>query len=410
MMARSRRSNGEGTITRLPDGRWQGRLRVQGRRLAVYGKSRKEVEERLRALRGQVELLGRAPERMPLSAWVTRWLEDQALRLRPRTLARYQEILDTHVLPTLGQRPLCEIRPLHIQEALKGVLARGRSPATAQRVRNLLHKVFEDARRLELLTHNPVDPVPSPPQRPPALAVWDAPTLTRFLSATAGTKWGPLWGLLAASGLRLGEAVALTWGDVNPVTGEIRVHKSITWTRPPRILAPKTAAGRRVVVLPSWGRAVLEALWQRARQRLGRDPKGDDLLFPGPDGGLLHYEAVRSAWRRALRRTGLSGRIHDLRHAFASYLVRGGLDLKVVASLLGHADGGVLALKTYAHTLGAPERAVEVLDKALAAALPAGDDRYSGGVSGPGRPTTGGSAMSPQDSAPHRPEVAAPED
>jgi integrase len=303
------------------------------------------VRQKLQALERQVALLGRFPERAPFEEWAARWLDDQAVRLRPRTLLRYRQLLTVHALPVLGRRPLCEIRPVHIQAVLRRVLEQGRTPATAQRVRTLLHKVLGDARRLELIAQNPVDPVPSPPQRRAFPTLWDLETLRRFLRATEGTRWWPLWVVLAVSGMRLGECLALTWDAVDLATGEVWVRRSLSWTKGgPVFLPPKTPSGQRRLVLPDLGRQALGAQrrWVAgARLRAGAAWCEQGLVFPTTRGTPLTYSVVREAWLRALAQSGAPRcRLHDLRHLAATVLVGSGLDLKAVAAFLGHADGG----------------------------------------------------------------------
>src|SRR5437870_2132357 len=108
-MPARRRANGEGTISQHPDGRWWARITLaDGKRKAFYGRTRKEVQQKLTAaLRDQQQGLPVIAERETVGQFLARWSNDVARpKLRPRTYQRYQELLRLHALPTLGSRRL----------------------------------------------------------------------------------------------------------------------------------------------------------------------------------------------------------------------------------------------------------------------------------------------------------------
>ena len=147
--------------------------------------------------------------------------------------------------------------------------------------------------------------------------------------ADAAGKYRALVWLLAATGLRIGEAAALRVGDVDAARGRLRVTRA------------KGMRGRDVPV-PATVLAMLPLT----------DRDVGELLFTNRDGGPVDVDHWRSrVWRRALRDTGLTGvRIHDLRHTAASWAIAAGADVKAVQSMLGHASA-TLTLDTYGHLL-----------------------------------------------------------
>jgi hypothetical protein len=122
-------------IRKRRDGRYEGRLQHKGRRVSVYGWSLREVEAKLSRLAQDLERLGRFPAQTLLRDWAAQWLNE--LHLRPRTVLRYRQLLETHVLPELGTLRLDQVRPLHVARVVRLVQEWGRSATTSQHVRAL---------------------------------------------------------------------------------------------------------------------------------------------------------------------------------------------------------------------------------------------------------------------------------
>src|SRR5438105_305655 len=134
-MAGKKRGNGEGSISQHPDGRWWARLVLSnGKRKAFYGKSRKEVQQKLTAaLSDQQKGLPIVNDRQTMAEFLTRWLEDTARhRLRPGTFRRYRELVQLHTLPTLGRLPLSKLSPQHLSHLYGEKLASNLSPRTVE--------------------------------------------------------------------------------------------------------------------------------------------------------------------------------------------------------------------------------------------------------------------------------------
>jgi integrase len=158
-------------------------------------------------------------------------------------------------------------------------------------------------------------------------------------------SYRPLFELLAFTGLRIGEALGLTWADVDFDAGLLFVHRQLSRYREHAKL--KTEAGRRQIVLAPAMVRLLRARW------LASPDKGpDDFVFTNGAGRPLDYRKVGEAFRVAVRRAGVRGdgrlSLHSLRHGYASLLIAEGLDVVFVSRQLGHADPGV-TLSVYAH-------------------------------------------------------------
>jgi len=358
------RTHGEGTITQRKDGRWQGALQVDGIRRVVYGKTRKEVVEKLEAIRRLARDAGAIPNpgKRTLGDLLDAWLETKAPNWKPRTLADYRELCAVHLRPALGSVHLSKLTPDRVARYLATWQRRGKA-RTALKLYRALSQALDLAVRWGWLAHNPCERVDTPRYRPQRKGVWTQDELRRFLQATEADWLWPLWVTAIATGCRIGELLALEWPDVDIGAGTITVDKSAQVIGGQRVVTtPKTQAGRRVIALPGQAVAALQA--QGLQQRDWGYTGG--LVFCRPDGRPLTQTLVAWHMRQACQRAGVPAMTpHGLRHLHASLLLGQGLPLPDVSRRLGHATPQV-TLTIYAHALqGGDRRAAQALDGLL---------------------------------------------
>lgn len=177
----------------------------------------------------------------------------------------------------------------------------------------------------------------------------------------------------AATGARRGELLALRWSDVDLDAGILRISRSVGlvggqlyWK------APKNGEGRTIMLGPS---VVAELRRHRAAQgerRLAHGPRyhaDEDLVVAKIDGAPIRPDYASQAFRNLVRRAGLppSVHVHTLRHSAASFLAAAGVPPSDIAAVLGHKDGGALALRVYVHPMAEGlARAGAHLDSVLA--------------------------------------------
>ncbi|HZU05258.1 MAG TPA: site-specific integrase [Chloroflexota bacterium] len=366
-----RRPRGSGCCYQRADGLWVAQLRQGGRRLVRYAKTAHQAQ---RALAQLVRLSTQGPlpaSRPPTVAdHLQRWLEDATPRLKPTTRTRYAQLVRYYLVPELGAMRLDRLTPERLVEALRRWRERA-SEGTVRQAFAVLARALQVAVRWRLISHNPAALVDRPrPSAPPPLR-WTAEDAKRFLAATQRARWHALWALLLGTGMRLGEALGLTWDDLDLGQGTARIARTLTWVgSTPHLQPPKTAASRRTLALPPFA---LEALrrWRRqqAEERLAAGPHwqdGRNSVFVTAHGTTPSASNLHRAWRAACRRAGVPVvRLHDARHLAATLLVASGLDVKGVQATLGHANV-VTTLGTYAHAVaGAGRRAAEALQRAL---------------------------------------------
>jgi integrase len=263
-----KRGRGYGAVYHRPDGRWEGQIRIPGgHRRSFYARTRRDVIRKLAEARWA---LGQG---LPVSAGTTslatffdRWLAVTRPRLQPTPMRAYA-IGVRRLTPFLSRIPLRALTPGMIESTYASLLRSGLSDRTVEQAHAVLHRVLDQAKHWGVTSRNPAELVtPLRPRRREMTAL-SRSQLRHFLEVTSGARWHSLWTLLGTTGLRLGEALALTWRDVDLETGKLVIQRSLR--RQPGgglvFVPPKTDRSRRTVHLCELTQRALLA------QRQGRD-------------------------------------------------------------------------------------------------------------------------------------------
>src|SRR3954451_15783321 len=298
----------------------------------------------------------------------TVWLPSK--QVETSTLAAYRSYLDKHFIPTFGRRPMGKILPTEIQRwvttATTTAPGNGLSAASVRKYHTMLHSVFERALRDRVVTFNPCAHTELPKvikrkARTLTPAEYDAilaslPAQHRLMVETAintGLRWGELIALKPRH-LDLFKRTV----TVEETVVEVSIKNSPTGARMLTKPYPKDNEAR-TMGLPA------ELVGQLGDwiTRLHLGP--DDLLFATRDGTPLSRNTFRTRiWLPALKASGVdfAVRVHDLRHAHASWLLAGGSDLKAVMDRMGHAQ--ITTTQKYLHPLpGADQKNLEALNR-----------------------------------------------
>src|SRR5215208_393149 len=371
-MKMGRRGNGEGSIRRRADGRWEGRYTVhtdEGRKQkTVYGKTRKEVAEKLTdVMAGRDKGLIFDAGKLTLGEHLERWLEDV---LKPsashRTYSTNAQQVRDHIAPTLGRIKLRELRKAHIDRLYREKLDSGLSPATVRRVHAVLHRALEEAVKGDLIPRNPAAHANKPKVKQEEIEPLDALQAAAFMKAAKGDRFEALYVLCLMCGLRQGEALALRWQDINLDGGTLRVSRQLQRMRRDGkksgrlVFSEPKNASRRTVGLPQ--RAVSALKTHRRRQleeklAAGSLYRDEGLLFASRHGTPIDAQnVVNRYYKPLLKRAGLPPiRFHDLRHSCLSLLAQGGEPIRDLQALAGHATAS-FTLQRYTHHYAASVR------------------------------------------------------
>lgn len=360
-----RRGHREGTFIRTKDGRLRAAVTMIGpdgvalrtasgapRRKWFDGKSRRQLTERIAAYREQERRASPLTDgRITLGEYLERWQTDTAGEVTAYTV-RNRRYGCQHFIAQIGNVRLDDLRPGHIQMAILA-LAQTLSAVTVKAYLATLSAALTHAVNFQLIDRNPCDPVKTPRAEKPQRVTLTAEHALRLIDQAESDRLGALWVVFLTTGVRMGEALGLQWGDLDLDAGAITVRRqakrvavdgraTVTLTD-----EPKYGSGRRLP-LTSWGVAAL-----RAHRQVTLDAFPLTLVFRGVRGGPLNPAQVNVQWHRMLERLGLPHlRPHDARHTAATLLLEAGVPMRVVSELLGHTRIGITA-DLYTHVSAA---------------------------------------------------------
>jgi integrase len=266
------------------------------------------------------------------------------MSVRTSTWASYEQTFRTHILPTFKDKKLATIKPLDVQTWIGRLSEGGVSPATTSKAYRCLRACLNDAVALEEIEKNPCGrKIQLPRPRHRELAFLEPFDIDILLDRIEGPE-RQLIMILAQSGLRLGEALALTWRHLDLAKNQITVERS--WSAAGGFQDPKTRTSRRAVqMMPRLNQALQDYY---ASQGM---PGPDSLLFSTGNGKPIDPGNLRRLFYRALEECNLKHvSLHSLRHSYASFMLASGASIVALQRSLGHADA-TMTLNTYAHLI-----------------------------------------------------------
>jgi integrase len=262
----------------------------------------------------------------------------------------------------LGDRPLASILPSDIQAWVRR-MSEELQPRTVGMVHGVVSGIFRAAVRDRRIVANPCDGTRLPKVTPARIEPLATETVQRMQDAVS-PRWRAFIITAAGTGLRQGELFGITVDRIDFLRRTLRVDRQlVTVVREvPQFTPPKTAASVRTVPLPI---VVVDAL----AAHLAEFPPGPDgLIFTGDDGAPMSRASFsRNVWIPTRKALGLPASVtcHDLRHYYASLLIRHGESVKTVQARLGHASAAE-TLDTYSHLWpDSDDRTREAIDAVL---------------------------------------------
>jgi integrase len=374
-----RRMNGEGSVyQRTSDGRWVGAIPLgyndSGvlQRKTVSGRTKTEALAKFREVTRQLEDGLPAPDdRMTLSQLLDRWFDEvKRHQVAPGALENYMSIATHHLKPTLGRRRVSKLASADVDSLVSEKLDAGYSVSTVRRMRAVLSESLDQAVRWGVVGRNVVSVTRGPrSSRREGRALTQAQARD-VLASVEGHRLEAFLVTMLALGLRPGEALGLSWPDVDLQKAVLTIRHALKRQRNQLVLGDvKTPKSRRSVNMPS---PVVETLRShKTRQKreslaAGAGWTSTGLVFTTLAGTAIDPSNLRREFDKVFEKAGLGGwHPNELRHSAASIMLAQGVPLEVVADVLGHSSVRMTG-DVYGHTLE-PQRqaAAEAMGTAL---------------------------------------------
>lgn len=386
---RTRKSNGDGSIYQRSDGRWCASIQTgtneKGKPVIkyLYAKSEREVKSKLKQYK---ILMLTSPEELKksptLDEFCLSWLYNvRGNILKPASFDRLECTINNHILPNIGHIEINELTSMQIQElVINKMLKSGLSHSSIKKAYNAINSCLKYAVKIKGIKDNPAEDIEVPSIHKfmaKELRFLNDEEIKQFkkvcISQYSNNKYVYPLGygmiLILNTGIRLGEALALKWGDVDFNNKTLTVDKNFVMAvdrsksehNNKRTLikqnSTKTQSGNRVIPLNV---NAIDALTNLKTIRYFGDSSyilsTKENKPNKPRNFCRTYESILKA--AGIEHCG----IHTLRHTFASKLFEKGVDAKTVSELLGHSDVSI-TYNTYIHLIKKQKaNAVQLLD------------------------------------------------
>ena len=366
-----RRPQGDGTIRKRSDGRWEARIIIGHKNdgspmyKSAFAKTQKSALKQLHQLLDLYRDVDLTEEcRMTLGEWMDKWLDEYMIfTIKENTIKGYRSQIDHQIKPFIGHKQLASLTTADIQKFYNKIKKEGRvhphpihghvlSDSMVRKIHMMLHEAMEVAVRERYIVRKPTDNTTIPKKTITEKQVLDDSQLNRFLEAIQGEPyWHDFFYVEVMTGLRRGEICGIKWSDIDFNEGTLCIKRSVSTKEGGGVSIgeTKTDAGVRTIIMPP---SVATLLQEKQADAIS------EWVFPhytNPS-DPLHPSSAYKKLKTILKNIELPMmRFHDLRHTFATHATDGGVDPKTLAGILGHTDAS-FTLDTYTHVTGDMQR------------------------------------------------------
>lgn len=300
-------------------------------------------------------------KKMKFGEYLDYWLKEYCYNnLSINTIEGYEQYIERHIKPSLGNIELDKLRPLQLQsfysEKLKTGKINGKGGLSKQTVRTLhriIHGALTQAVKWQLIVRNVADCVEPPKPKKYEAKFLDTEQTNLLIEKVQKTDIYIPVIIAIYTGMRRGEVLGLSWENINFEKKYIKVVQELSCTKQGlKILPPKTNKSIRNIAIPDTLIKILKI--HKAKQMenkllLGKEYQNIDMVCTYPNGKLFYPKRFSAKFHELLEKNKLPiVRFHDLRHSHASLLVKLGIQPKVISERLGHSNIGI-TMDLYSH-------------------------------------------------------------
>lgn len=266
------------------------------------------------------------------------WYEEYKTTVKASTLLKTERVFKNHILPAFGNKPIQDIKPMDAQNQMNNW---HKKLVRASMVMNYAGLVFDYAIRMQLINMNPTKVIKKPVRKESVredkdMNFYDKDELKKFMAALENNnnfRAFVYFRLLAFTGMRKGESLALKWSDIDLEKQTLYINKAVSRSATGLyIQTPKTPSSIRRISIDDKTVSILQEY---------KKESPDGLVFQSEDGGILSPAKPRKWYLTAMKNLPDDFKqisIHGFRHTHASLLFEAGASIKDVQSRLGHSD------------------------------------------------------------------------
>jgi len=305
-----------------------------------------------------------SPTKITVQEHFEEWWEIKKTKVKPTTAENYRFILDRYILPKFGSQLLKDLSSAKIEKVFIELI-QDLSESTVRLVSIVLSQGLERAVKERRIAFNPAKGIERPKGRKRSVTPYTSNELKALLESLESHRLFAFFRLLAYTGARRGEILALRWGDLDFEKATLSISKNRTRLGKSVIEQDSTKGGdgKRLVQLDSETLRLVRDHRRRQieeRMKAGSLWQEADFIFTQENGLPLDPSTPYQLFKKTAKRLGLrSESLHSIRHLHATELLNSGAGIHLVKDRLGHSDIST-TLRIYAHIR--PEQKQEVAD------------------------------------------------
>lgn len=372
----SRRGKGEGCITKRKDGSWQASIKVgvkdngKDKRKYFYGKTRKEVQEKLTKSVHEVNQgTYTEPSKLIVGEWLDTWINEYMKNnIRQNTWKSYETQIRVHIKPEIGQLKLSKLNTSHVQALLNCKFEGGRkdgkegglSNRSIKYIHTVLHSALEQALKENIIMVNPCNAIKMPKKDEEKKIMYLTLEQVRiFLEYAKESRFYSAYVLALNTGLRRGEIVGLKWDCIDFEKATLAVKLNAVITNEGTVLSkPKTKSSIRTIPVPQSALKELKRHQLKQLEYKNFHMRGayeeHDMVFPNEFGKPMDPNNFARNFNGIMKRIKKEHTnfpditLHCLRHTFATLSLESGIPAKTIQEILGHSTIS-MTLDLYSH-------------------------------------------------------------
>lgn len=361
-------------IRKRKDGTLEKRFTVDGKRYSVYGKTGKEIGDKEQDLREKLKAGVYTDNRnITLDGYFKEWMIRKKRTIKASTVYSYSTYYNHNISPELGSRKISQLERRELYN-LQGELSKQFQPSNVNQIFKVLHMILKDAVTDGIIVRNPADGIRSLKSEDAAAAETIHRALTEeeqetFMKAAASDFYYEFMALMILTGMRYGEAAALTWEEIDHKANVIHVVKNRNILEDGRtgIGTPKTSTSTRDIPMTSEIRRILKQQGDKMKLLNGMKViPFDRRIFSTPGGAIISSQVINRAIGRILKQLEDKDvhidrfTSHAFRDTFATRYIEQGGSPQTLKTILGHKSLAI-TMDLYSHVL--PNTRQKEMDK-----------------------------------------------
>ena len=360
---RTKRDNGQGTITLRKDGRYECRVMTgkqpngKPKYKSFYGKSEREVKKKLKEYQQEMARNPVESSKDTLASNMYDWLTTFKIKaLKPASYDRIMNTYKYHIKDTIGYIQICNIKSTDIQKLINEK-SETMSRSSVKKIYQLLNNYFTYLVNEDMINKNPMRNVTVPSEsqmnvKTKEIEIYsqdDVDKLTKAIYEVTFNfkrqlyRYSPIFILMMNTGIRAGECQALKWENIDLENRMLRVNGSVSFVkdldnegkRKTLFIDPKTKTSNRIIPLNNKSMQALEEIINRNKlQNVTSEYVCCDLK-----GGFVPQRNLSRTLENLCTKASVEfNGLHALRHTFASNCIKQDIDIKTISELLGHTN------------------------------------------------------------------------